>query len=110
MPSEAPPSPHPANWLRLPVIATVARLLCRELTLQLRTVRALLCACSALSIPHMVAAAPPPAPLELKTRVGTVKELRLDRAVARPGDRPQPWDGCPFQSQLGNRGSRMTHG
>ena len=27
-------SPHTVNWLGLPVVATVARLLCRELTLQ----------------------------------------------------------------------------
>ena len=34
MPEEAPSSPHSTHWLGLPVIATVARLLCRELTLQ----------------------------------------------------------------------------
>ena len=34
MPEEAPSSPHSINWLGVPVIATVARLLCREVTLQ----------------------------------------------------------------------------
>ena len=33
MPIETP-SNQPAEWLSLPVIATIARLLCRELTLQ----------------------------------------------------------------------------
>ena len=33
MPIETP-SNQPAEWISLPVIATIARLLCRELTLQ----------------------------------------------------------------------------